>query len=151
MARKQNTNTSVTKKKRAKSTSSKTKTTTPKARLTTSEIVTRKENKDGETMVTDSLKEMINMIPQVTPEMMANPTEMIRETAKVWSRTFELANELTGRISHEAWSQGMKSYDESQKMYRTGLETLHTWAHTWQTQTQQNIQRLTELTKTPWK
>lgn len=91
------------------------------------------------------------MFPQMTPEMMAGPTEMLRETAKVWTRSIELAQEMTGKLGKELWSQGMKSFDESQKLYRTNLETLHSWTDSWQTQAQQSVQRFMEMTETSWK
>lgn len=102
-------------------------------------------------MATKSVKEMMGMFPQMTPEMMAGPTEMLKETAKVLTRSMELAQEMTGKLGDELWSRSMKSYDESQKLYRTNLETLHNWTETWQTQALQNVQRLMEMTQTSWK
>jgi CO dehydrogenase/acetyl-CoA synthase alpha subunit len=125
-----------------KTTQKATQKTTRKARVTTTKLVTRKADKEGETMATERVKEMINMMPN----MMMDPSELLRETTKVWTRSFDLVNEMTGKLNNEMWTQGIKSYDETQKMYRTSLETLHTWTDTWQTQTQQSFQRFVEMT-----
>jgi CO dehydrogenase/acetyl-CoA synthase alpha subunit len=145
MTRKPSTKTSAP--KRARTSNQRTEKQTQKTRPTTTRLVTRAPHKEGETMVTESVKEMINMMPQMTTD----PTEMLRETTKVWTRGVELATELTGKLGDEMWNQSMKSYDETQKMYRTHLETLHSWTSTWRTQTQQNLQRFIEMTNTPWK
>jgi hypothetical protein len=142
MTRKQSTKTSAP--KRAGTSHQRTEKKTEKTRPATNRLVTRAPHKEGETMVTESVKEMINMMPQMTTD----PTEMLRETTKVWTRGFELAAEVTGKLGDEMWNQSMKSYDETQKMYRTHLETLHSWTNTWRTQTQQNLQRFLEMTNT---
>ncbi len=110
-----------------------------------------KKSKTAETKARESVKEMMNMMPQMIQNMSMDPTEVVQQTAQAWTRSFEMVNQLTSKLNDEMWSQSMKSFDETQKIYRTNLETLQGWSDTWRAQTQQNVQRFLDMTKTSWK
>lgn len=102
-------------------------------------------------MATERVKEMMNMMPQMMQGVKLDPTELMEQTQKAWTRSFELVNQMTSTINDELWTQSIKSLDETQKIYRTNLETWRSWTDTWRNQAEQNVQRFVEMANSPWR